>query len=29
MDRLVVMTVGKTHSGKATFAKELESAQYR
>ncbi|WIV20253.1 ATP-binding protein [Paenibacillus polygoni] len=25
MDRLVVMTVGKTHSGKTTFAKELES----
>lgn len=25
MNRLVVMTVGKTHSGKTTFAKELES----
>lgn len=25
MDRLVVMTVGKTHSGKTTFAQELES----
>ncbi|WP_063563251.1 ATP-binding protein [Paenibacillus sp. O199] len=25
MERLVVMTVGKTHSGKTTFAKELES----
>lgn len=25
MDRLVVMTVGKTHSGKTTFAKELEA----
>jgi len=25
MGRLVVMTVGKTHSGKTTFAKELES----
>jgi len=26
MTRLVIMTVGKTHSGKTTFAKELESA---
>jgi predicted kinase len=26
MDRLVVMTVGKTHSGKTTFAKQLEAA---
>ncbi|MCR8656697.1 ATP-binding protein [Paenibacillus endoradicis] len=25
MERLVVMTVGKTHSGKTSFAKELES----
>lgn len=25
MSRLVIMTVGKTHSGKTTFAKELES----
>jgi len=25
MRRLVIMTVGKTHSGKTTFAKELES----
>ena len=25
MNRLVVMTIGKTHSGKTTFAKELES----
>lgn len=25
MNRLVIMTVGKTHSGKTTFAKELES----
>ncbi|ANY76272.1 ATP-binding protein [Paenibacillus ihbetae] len=25
MKRLVIMTVGKTHSGKTTFAKELES----
>lgn len=25
MTRLVIMTVGKTHSGKTTFAKELES----
>jgi predicted kinase len=25
MNRLVIMTVGKTHSGKTTFAKEVES----
>lgn len=25
MNRLMIMTVGKTHSGKTTFAKELES----
>lgn len=25
MNRLIIMTVGKTHSGKTTFAKELES----
>lgn len=25
MNRLVIMTVGITHSGKTTFAKELES----
>ncbi|WP_318837459.1 ATP-binding protein [Psychrobacillus glaciei] len=24
MNRLVIMTVGKTHSGKTTFAKALE-----
>lgn len=24
MKRLVIITVGKTHSGKTTFAKELE-----
>ncbi|WP_281366858.1 AAA family ATPase [Paenibacillus plantarum] len=26
MNRLVIMTVGITHSGKTTFANELESA---
>lgn len=25
MNRLMIMTVGKTHSGKTTFAKEVES----
>ncbi|MCQ4088432.1 ATP-binding protein [Saccharibacillus sp. JS10] len=25
MNRLIIMTIGKTHSGKTTFAKELES----
>lgn len=25
MNRLVIMTVGKTHSGKTTFAKVLET----
>ncbi len=29
MKRLVIMTVGKTHSGKTTFAKELESILQR
>lgn len=26
MKRLVIMTVGKTHSGKTTFARDLELA---
>lgn len=28
MNRLVIMMVGKTHSGKTTFAKELESSMH-
>ncbi|WP_420826794.1 hypothetical protein [Chengkuizengella sediminis] len=28
MNRLVIMTVGKTHSGKTTFAKALEKEMH-